>query len=62
MKHIDAVCPECKSDTKVCYRPSGHIVFGKEWHMAREDATAILNKDHCEKCRQWIKTRKLVVA
>ena len=62
MEHLTAKCPVCKSETSVCYRPSGHVVFGKEWHMPREDATALLNKDTCQGCADWVQTRKLVSA
>jgi hypothetical protein len=61
-EHISAICPVCKSESSLCFRPSGHAVFGKEWHMPREDATALINMDHCVGCADWVKSRNLVAS
>ena len=49
-----APCPDCKSKTKRCKRPSGHDAT--YWHKSREDAFARLNPD-CPGCRAWLTLR-----
>ena len=60
-EHPAAKCRSCGSESDDCYRPSGHRVFGGDWHMVREDDTAILNMHRCGCCAEWVKTKKLVL-